>query len=83
MHLEFKGCIMRSRAKSMAVIGGSTCVNHEEEHTRLSIHKSTVNKSNNKMVAKGLRISTQACKLKKPSGENKSNVKKQLLLTYG
>ena len=51
MHSEFKGCMMRSRGKSMAIIGGSTCVNHEEEHTRLSIHKSSVNKSTNKMVA--------------------------------
>ena len=83
IHLEFKGCMTRSRSKSMVVIGGSACVNHEEEHTRLSIHKSGVNKSINKMVAKGLRISTQACKLKKPSGESKSKVKKQLLLTYG
>ena len=83
MHSEFKGCMTRSRGKSMAIIGGSTCVNHEEEHTRLSIHKSIVKKSTNKMVAKGLRISTQACKLKKPSRESKSKVKKQLLLTYG
>ena len=71
MHPEFKGCMTRSRSKSMAVIGGSACVNHEEEHTRLSIHKSVVNKSTNKMVAKGLRISTEACKLKKPSGRVK------------
>ena len=72
----------RSRSKSVAVIGGSGCVNHEEEHTRLSIHKFGVNKSINKMVAKGLRISTQVRKLKKPSGESKNKVK-QLLLTYG
>ena len=74
MHPEFKGCMTRSRAKSMVVIGGSACVNHEEEHTRLSIHKSIVNKSTNKMVAKGLRISTQACELKKHSGESKCKV---------
>ena len=67
----------------MVVIGGSTCVNHEEEHTRLSIHKSIVKKSTNKMAAKGFRISTQSCKLKKSSGESKSKVNKQLLLTYG
>ena len=58
----------------MVVIGGSGCVNHEEEPTRLSIHKSGINKSINKMIAKSLRISTQACKLKKPSGESKSKV---------
>ena len=64
----------RSRSNSMVVIGGSARVNHKEEHTQLSIHKSGVNKSINKIVAKGLRISTQACKLKKPSGESKSKV---------
>ena len=74
IHPEFKGCMTRSRSKSMVVIGGNARVNHEEEHTRLSIHKSGVNKSINKIVAKGLRISTQACKLKKPSGESKSKV---------
>ena len=83
MHSEFKGCMTRSRAKSMVVGDGNTCVNHDEEHTRLSIHKSIVKKYANKMVSKGLRISTQACKLKKSSGENKSKVKKQLHLTYG
>ena len=80
---EFKGSMTRSRVKSMAVIGDSTCVNHEEEHTRLSIHKFIVKKSTNKMVGKGLRISTQASKLKKSSGESKSKDKKQLRLTYG
>ena len=59
----------------MVVIGGNARVNHEEEHTRLSIHKFGVNKSINKMVAKGLRISTQVRKLKKPSGGNQSKVK--------
>ena len=83
MHSEFKGCMTRSRAKSMVVGDGNTCVNYDEEHTRLSIHKSIVKKSANKMVSKGLRISAQACKLKKSSGESKSKVKKQLLLTYG
>ena len=73
---ESKGCMMRSRAKSMAIIGGSTCVNYEEEHTQLSIYQSIVNKTTNKMVAKVLRILTQACKLKKPSRESKSKVKK-------
>ena len=73
---ESKGCMMRSRAKSMAIIGGSTCVNYEEEHTQLSIYQSIVNKTTNKMVAKVLRILTQACKLKKPSRESKSMVKK-------
>jgi hypothetical protein len=81
MHSEFKGCMTRS--KSMVVVDGNTCVNHDEEHTRLSIHKSVVKKSANKMVSKGLRISAQACKLKKSSGDSKSKVKKQLLLTYG
>ena len=52
IHPEFKGCMTRSRSKSMVVIGGSACVNHEEEHTQLSIHKSSANKSIKKMVAK-------------------------------
>ena len=73
----------RSRAKIMVVIGGSACVNHEEELIQLSIYKFIVNKSTNKMVAKGLRVSTQACKLKKSSRESKTKVKKKLLLTYG
>ena len=83
MHSKFKGFMTRSRAKSMVVIGSSTCVNHEGEHTQLSIQKSIVKKSTNKMVAKGLRITKQACKLKRSLGESKSKLKKLLLLTYG